>query len=181
MATIEQDTDIVNQTLVDAENNGLEIDIRTPHVIRERPVIQQLRIPLYVNGHLKTTAELAELGLTIRNYTRLEVDTATYAGYYAANPDLAKRVREYKAHLDALGLPYTATTDDITGAVKADATLTEAEKLELGQAIKAVFDNIALNLQALEIPESSFYAWSNMPKLIRFLPAEQPPEPAQEG
>ena len=130
---------------------------------------------VFVNDTLDRTVieKLAEYGLSIREYTRLEVDTATYGAYYANNPDLAPRVREYKNHLDRLGLAYTSTTDDISAAIQADETLSETEKLQLAQEIKAAFDNIALNLQALGIEAASFEAWRPMAKLIRFLPEEE--------
>ncbi|MGF0039012.1 hypothetical protein, partial [Victivallis vadensis] len=89
----ELDTDIVKRTLVDSTAGGAELDIKTPYVIRQVPVPTRMRIPLYVAGELKSAEELAELGLTIREYTRLEVETAQYAAVYAANPTLAERVR----------------------------------------------------------------------------------------
>lgn len=81
--TVELDTDIVKEALVDSTLNNAEYDIKTPYVTRTVNVPQQMRIPLYVNGQLKSTEELAELGLSIRQYTRLEVETAYYADLYA--------------------------------------------------------------------------------------------------
>ena len=170
---VELDTDIVLRKFVDAENGNAELDIRTPAIKRMRPVVQELVFPLYIGGEMVSAEKLAEYGLSIREYTRLEVDTATYGAYYANNPDLAPRVREYKNHLDRLGLAYTSTTDDISAAIQADETLSETEKLQLAQEIKAAFDNIALNLQALGIEAASFEAWRTMAKLIRFLPNEE--------
>ena len=115
---VELDTDIVKKTLVDSTADGVELDIKTPFVIREVQVPTQMRIPLYVAGVLKSEEELAELGLTIREYTRLEVETAYYADLYARDAAgdgaLQLRVRQYKAQLDQLGLPYDAEQDTVS-------------------------------------------------------------------
>ena len=52
---VELDTDIVKKTLVDSTLNNAEYDIKTPYVTRTVNVPQQMRIPLYVNGQLKST------------------------------------------------------------------------------------------------------------------------------
>src|SRR5574344_331488 len=93
--TLELDTDIVKQTLL--QEDGQELDIKTPVVVREIPVPTRVRVPLYVNGVLKSAAELSALGLTVKSYTRLEVETAEYTALYVANPTLAERVRQYSA------------------------------------------------------------------------------------
>lgn len=120
--TVELDTDIVKETLVDSTLNNAEYDIKTPYVTRTVNVPQQMRIPLYVNGQLKSTEELAELGLSVRKYTRLEVDTAYYADLYAqdAQGDKALRLRvtQYKAYLDQLGLSYSVSQDTIMAAIQ---------------------------------------------------------------
>lgn len=177
---VELDTDIVKETLVDAENNNTELDIKTRFITRLRMTPLNVKVPLYVNGVLKSPETLAKLGLTIRKYTRLEVEIKLYGNYYAANPDLAPRVRKYKGYLDRLGLEYTATTDDISAAIQGDATLSETEKLQLAQEVKAEFDNIALNFEALGIEGASYEAWRTMSKLIRFLPEENTEEQPSE-
>ena len=138
---VELDTDIVKETLVDSTLNT-EYDIKTPYVTRTVNVPQQMRIPLYVNGKLKSTEELAALGLSIRKYTRLEVDTAYYTDLYARDAAgdgaLQLRVRQYKAQLDQLCLPYDSSQDVVMEAIQA-APLTDAEKAALALTMKTVY------------------------------------------
>ena len=61
---VELDTDIVKETLVDAENNNTELDIKTRFITRLRMTPLNVKVPLYVNGVLKSPETLAKLGLT---------------------------------------------------------------------------------------------------------------------
>ena len=190
--TVELDTDIVKETLVDSTLNNAEYDIKTPYVTRTVNVPQQMRIPmripLYVNGKLKSTEELAALGLSIRKYTRLEVDTAYYADLYARDAAgdgaLALRVRQYKAQLDQLCLPYDSTQDVVMEAIQA-APLTDAEKAALALTMKTVYDAITTNLEYYGSTQPHMDTYKQLAKLIRFLPElpeapEQSTEPATE-
>lgn len=58
---VELDTDIVKATLVDSTLNNAEYDIKTAYVTRTVNVPQQVRIPLYISGQLKSTEEQSEL------------------------------------------------------------------------------------------------------------------------
>lgn len=177
---VELDTDIVKETLVDSTLNNAEYDIKTPYVTRTVNVPQQMRIPLYVNGQLKAAEELAELGLSIRQYTRLEVETAEYDGYYAANPTLAARVRRYAAILTAYGLAPTATSDDISDAILNNDTMSAEEKATASASLLALIHDIEINWNEV-CPGEGLTAWAAMPKLIRFLPdlPETPEIPAE--
>ena len=162
-------SEVVKRVFVDED--GREINIETQYVTRKIPVPTVMRVPLYVNGIMVGTERLEELGLTIREYTQEELDAKECAALYAANPDLAKRVREYKGYLDQLGmLDYGATTDDIEAAVAISTTIEDKEAFVL--RVKTAFDNIVLNLQALNPEANAFSAWSKMPALIANLPAE---------
>ena len=182
---VELDTDIVKETLVDSTLNNAEYDIKMPYVTRTVNVPQQMRIPLYVNGKLKSTEELAALGLSIRKYTRLEVDTAYYADLYARDAAgdgaLALRVRQYKAQLDQLCLPYDSGQDVVMEAIQA-APLTDAEKAALALTMKAVYDAITTNLEFYGSTQPHMDTYKQLAKLIRFLPEtpEQSTEPATE-
>lgn len=180
--TAELDTDIVKETLVDSTLNNAEYDIKTPYVTRTVNVPQQMRIPLYVNGKLKSTEELAALGLSIRKYTRLEVDTAYYADLYARDAAgdgaLQLRVRQYKAQLDQLCLPYDSAQDVVMSAIQA-APLTDAEKAALALTMKAVYDAITTNLEFYGSTQPHMDTYKQLAKLIRFLP-ELPETPEQE-
>lgn len=158
--------EIVKRTLVTA--SGEELDIRTPYVVREVMVPQQMRIPLYVNGTLKTVEELAELGMTIREYTQDEVDAIFYAGLYASNPDLETRVRQYAAMLDTLGLEPTATMDDISDAITASEAITD--KVAYGLQAKTVYDAITCNLEFCGSETPLVDTYNQLAKLIQYLP-----------
>lgn len=151
-------------------SNGEEIT--TPYIEMDAQITKRMRIPLYVAGQLKSDAELAALGLTVRHYTQEELDAQECAILYAANPDLAKRVREYKDYLDQLGInDYSANTDTIEEAVAMSVTIEDKEAFVL--RIKTAFDNIVLNLQALNPEANAFSAWSKMPALVANLPAAE--------
>lgn len=162
-------SEIVLQVLVD--ENGNEMNIKTPFVVRKKMVEREVRIPLYVKGEIISDEALAELGLTVKGYTQDELDEKRYTELYTLNPDLAIRVREYKGYLDTLGLEYTAKTDDIEAAVYA-LDSTEQEKQNMVLKIQTAFNNISLNLEALGIEYSAFTAWEQMPKLIKYLPEQ---------
>ena len=149
--------------------------VTTPYIEKDVQIIKRMRIPLYVAGQLKSDAELATLGLTVRRYTQAELDAEECAALYSANPDLARRVREYKGYLDQLGLNYTANTDTIEEAVAMSVTIEDKEAFVL--RIKTAFDNVVLNLQAVHPDYTSFNAWEKMPALVANLPAE----PEQEA
>ena len=172
---VELDTDIVKKTLVDSTADGVELDLKTPFVIREVQVPTQMRIPLYVAGVLKSEEELAELGLTIREYTRLEVETAYYADLYARDAAgdgaLQLRVRQYKAQLDQLGLPYDAEQDTVMAAIQS-APLSDAEKAALALTMKTVYDAITTNLEFYGSDTPHMDTYKQLAKLIRFLPTD---------
>ena len=182
---VELDTDIVKETLVDSTLNNAEYDIKTPYVTRTVNVPQQMRIPLYVNGQLKSAEELAELGLSIRQYTRLEVETAYYADLYARDAAgdgaLQLRVRQYKSQLDQLGLPYDSAQDVVMAAIQS-APLTDAEKAALALTMKTVYDAITTNLEFYGSEQPHMDTYRQLAKLIRFLPdLPDTPESEPEG
>lgn len=152
--------------------------VTTPYITQDVQITKRMRIPLYVAGQLKSDEELAALGLTVRRYTQAELDAEECAGLYAANPDLARRVGEYKGYLDQLGLAYTATTDDIEEAVAMSISIEDKEAFVL--RIKTAFDNVVLNLQAVNPDYTSFNAWEKMPVLIATLPLATA-EPSSEA
>ena len=158
-------------------SNGEEIT--APYVERDVQITKRMRVPLYVAGRLKSDEELAELGLTVRRYTQEELDAIECEKLYAANPDLAKRVREYKGYLDQIGInDYSANTDTIEEAVAMSVTIEDKEAFVL--RIKTAFDNIVLNLQAVNEEANAFTAWSMMTALIANLPEEPEAEPETE-
>ena len=163
----ENPNDIVKQTLIDSTMNGAELDINTKYVVRTIPAPTRMKVPLYENGQLISAERLAELGLTVRNYTRAEVEAQEYAQYYMMNPTLAARVRQYAALLTAYGLPVTATSDQINAAIMA-SNQTDAEKTAAAAGLLTLIHDIELNWN--EVSGDGLSAWSVLDKLIRYLP-----------
>lgn len=144
--------------------------VTTPYVDRDVQITKRMRIPLYVAGKLKSDEELAALGLTVKRYTQAELDAEECAGLYAANPDLARRVGEYKGYLDQIGITdYSVNTDMIEEAIAISTTIEDKEQYVL--RIKTAFDNVVLNLQAVNADYTSFNAWEKMPVMIANLPS----------
>lgn len=160
--------EIVKRSLIVAD--GTELDILTPYVVRDVTVVQSMRIPLYVNGTLKSTEELAALGLTVKEYTQDEVDTAYYAALYASNADLVTRVRQYKGYLDELGLAYTSTMDEITAAITGSETI--VDKTAYALQVKAVYDAIVTNMEFCGSETPLVDTYNQLAKLIQYLPEE---------
>ena len=167
--------EIVKRTLITA--SGQELDIRTPYVVREIMIPQQTRVPLYINGILKSAEELAELGLTVREYTQDELDAIFYPGLYEANPDLETRVRQYKESLDTLGLEPTATMDEITAAITASETI--ADKAAYALQIKVLYDAIVTNMEFCGSDTPLVDTYTQLAKLIQYLPQSDPSNPEE--
>ena len=151
---------------------GRIFSLDTTFVEREISVPTRVNVPLYVGGEILSDAELEKLGLEIVGYTQDEVDAEYYAGLYASNPDLAGRVRTYRDFLDGLGLGYQATTDEIEAAIEAREDLDAAGRLALASKIRTAFQNVVVNLELMGNPTASGDAWIDMPKLVKYLPAE---------
>lgn len=162
-------TEIVKQTLIDSTQDNRELDIFTPFVVRTVNVPTLMRVPLYVNGTLKSAEELAELGLIVKSYTQAELDEKKYNGYYTKNPRLAERIRQYVGLLNIYNLPVTASSDDISNAITQDNTKTEAEKTVAGAGLLALIHDIEINFN--EVSGEGLTAWEELPKLIEYLPA----------
>ena len=175
--TPELDTDIVKRVFVAAD--GTELDIQTPWVERDVQITKRMRIPLYVNGVIKNTEELAALGLTVREYTRIEVEQAYYKDLYARDAAgdgaLAERVRQYKGMLDTLGLAYDSTQDAVMAAIQG-AEMEDKDKAALALTMKTVYDAITTNLEFYGSDSPHMDTYTMLAKLIKYLP-----EVAAEG
>lgn len=175
--TPELDTDIVKRVFVAID--GTELDIQTPWVERDVQITKRMRIPLYVNGVIKNTEELAALGLTVREYTRIEVEQAYYKDLYARDAAgdgaLAERVRQYKGMLDTLGLAYDSTQDAVMAAIQA-AEMEDKDKAALALTMKTVYDAITTNLEYYGSDSPHMDTYTMLAKLIKYLP-----EVAAEG
>ncbi|MDD5697666.1 MAG: hypothetical protein PHH77_03530 [Victivallaceae bacterium] len=147
---------------------GAEMDIRTPFIEREIQVVQQAKVPLYVDGVLISDEKLAALNLERVGYTQAQLDTIYYGNLYQANPDLAIRVRQYKGYLDELGLAHTATMDGITAAVTGSETI--EDKVAFALQCKTVYDAIVTNMEYCGSETPLKDTCESIAKLIQYLP-----------
>ena len=162
------------------KKTGEEFSLQTAFFEKEIKVPTLVNVPLYVDGVMISEKELSALGLEIVGYTQEQLDTAAYAELYAANPDLAPRVRQYRDYLDSLALPYDATTDQVDAALLAREDLDAAGRLELSSRIAAKLHDIEVNFEMMGIPGQT--AWSAIPKLVKYLqvPAPEIPEAPEQ-
>lgn len=159
------------------EEDGAELPEDARYVIRELPIPTRMRCALYEgNGELKSAAELAKLGLTVREYTKEEWEARFYANLYsldaAGDGALATRVRQYKGMLDTLGLAYDSTQDVVMAAIQG-AEMEDKDKAALALAMKTIYDAVTTNLEfyGSETPHKDTYEM--MANLIKYLPAEE--------
>lgn len=167
-------SEVYKRILVEAD--GTELPEDKTFVIRELPVPTRVRCALYDgNGQLKSAEELAELGLTIREYTEEEWDARVYGNLYAQDAAgdgaLATRVRQYKGMLDTLGLAYNSTQDVVMAAIQGAEMATE-DKAALALTMKTVYDAITTNLEFYGSENPHMDTYTMMAKLIKYLPAE---------
>ena len=168
------DNDIVKQVFVDNET-GEEIDVTTKYVVRTINIPTKMKVPLYINGEMISAEELANIGLTLKSYTRLEVETMEYADLYARDAEgdgaLQKRVRQYKELLDTLGLPYESNQDIVMVTIQ-NAQLDDATKATLALTMKTVYDAITTNLEHLGSDAPHMDTYEKLAKLIKYLPED---------
>lgn len=174
MSENENPNDIVKQTLIE-NATGAEMPITTRYVVRIIPVPTKMKIPLYRNGAMISESELNELGLTLKSYTRLEVETKEYGDLYERDAmgdgALQKRVRQYKGLLDQLGLSYDSTQDDVMMAIQ-NAPVDDTTKATLALTMKTVYDAITTNLEYLGSDMPHMDTYEKLAKLIKYLPEE---------
>ena len=168
------DNDIVKQVFVDNET-GEEIDVTTKYVVRTVNIPTKMKVPLYINGEMISAEELSNIGLTLKSYTRLEVEEMEYADLYAMDAEgdgaLQKRVRQYKELLDTLGLSYDSNQDVVMYAIQ-NAQLDDTAKATLALTMKTVYDAITTNLEYLGSDMPHMDTYEKLAKLIKYLPED---------
>lgn len=167
--------DIVKQVFVENET-GKELDITTKYVVRVVNIPTQMKVPLYRNGVMISEQELAEIGLTLKSYTQDEMDEIEYTDMYTRDAlgdgALQKRVRQYKALLDQLGLPYDANQDVVMVTIQ-NAQLDDTTKATLALTMKTVYDAITTNLEYLGSDMPHMDTYEKLAGLIKYLPEEE--------
>jgi hypothetical protein len=152
------------------KDNVTNLELDKAFVEREILVPTMVTIPLYESGNMISEERLAALNISKVGYTQEQLDIVFYAGIYAANPDLATRVRQYKARLDELTLPYTASLDEITAAISTSETI--ANKAAYGSEMNVIYSAIITNLEFCGSDTPHMDAYNELSKLIQYLPLE---------
>ena len=163
----ENEIEYAKTVLIDQETGE---EITSPYVIRDVQITKKMRIPLYESGKLKSDEILQNLGLIVKHYTQEELDKEKFDAYYQKNPTLAERVRQYARLLGKYDLAIDSTSDQISASIMSDENLTESEKISLGASLLTLIHDIELNYA--EVGGDGFSAWSDLPKLIQYLPVE---------
>ena len=145
------------------------VNVSTKYVVRTLNLPTKMRVPLYKHGVMISDEELAQLGLSVKSYTRAEVEAAQYAEYYRKNPTLAVRIRQYASLLSTYELPITATSDMINEAIM-KSSQTDAQKTAAAAGLLTLIHDIELNWN--EVSGDGLTAWSVLDKLIRYLPEQ---------
>ena len=148
-----------------------EFEFSTKFITRSVPVLTPVSFQLFEGGEIISTERLAALNIEIVGYTQAQLDAITYPAMFAANADLATRVRQYKARLDELELAYDASMDVITSAIANSATITD--KAAYGAELNAIYSAIITNLEFCGSDTPHMDAYNQLAKLIQYLPVEE--------
>jgi hypothetical protein len=149
---------------------NIELEDRTAFIEREIPIVTKVKIPLYEAGALISDERLTALNISKIGYTQAQLDAIRYPAMFAANADLATRVRQYKSRLDELTLPYTASLDEITAAISTSETI--ANKAAYGSEMNVIYSAIITNLEFCGSDTPHMDAYLELAKLIQYLPEE---------
>ena len=149
---------------------NIELEDRTAFIEREIAIPTVVRMPLYEGGALISDERLTALNISKIGYTQAQLDAIRYPAMFAANADLATRVRQYKAKLDELGIAYDSTMDAITAAIATSATI--EDKAAYGSEMSAIYNAIITNLEFCGSDTPHMDAYNELAKLIQYLPEE---------
>lgn len=149
---------------------NIELEDRTAFVEREISIPTVVRMPLYEGGALISDERLTALNISKIGYTQAQLDAIRYPAMFAANADLATRVRQYKAKLDELGIAYDSSMDAITEAIANSATI--EDKAAYGSEMSAIYNAIITNLEFCGSDTPHMDAYNELAKLIQYLPEE---------
>lgn len=164
--------------------DGVEFDYATRTVEVEKTIVVKAKKSLWKGvGDRLSIAELAELGVQVKfvpDQTPERIEFEHIVKLYAANPDFATRVAEWKAKYDTLGVAYDAKTEDIEEAIYATFS-DKTEAVEFLSKFNADRTNVMVNYQAAERaisavegieydPVDDYTTWTTFPVLVKWLP-----------
>jgi hypothetical protein len=171
------------------KETGEELPFSTLEVVRTKMIPTKVRCRLWDSeGNRLPAAQLAELGLEAVEYPDQSEEWQEWKNFtsmYEAFPEAAERVQEYKDLMDEIGCSYSATTNEVEAAVRAKFTDDLQGGSEMIDKINAALLNVKVNYQAWAIAAglsafvgNDFTTWLHMPILIKYLPSNNPAEPA---
>lgn len=162
--------------------DGVELDFATQNIEVEQTVVVKVKKSLWSGiGVHKSIEELAALGVQIKHIpsqTAARTEYEKIVKLYAAVPEFATRVAEWKAMFDELGIGYDATVEDIANAEKAKFGEDSTSRADFHDAFMGKRTEVMVNYQAAEkivsgdmdVSVDDFTMWTTTSTLVKWLP-----------
>lgn len=171
------------------KTDGTELPISTGYVVIQKPVLTNVRVPLYNADGTRVSVEQlsAEANLQLKyipHQTQAYINFAKTSFMYNAVPEFVTRVQELKDMYDFLEIGYDAKTEDVETALRAKFTVST----EYYAVFQAALQNVKINYQAANRafyeynngdiidadaefdPVDDFIVWLEFPMLVQWLP-----------
>ena len=162
--------------------DGTELDYATKSVVVEKQVTVKLSKSLWKGvGQRLSLDELAELGISVRytpDQTPERVQYEKVVALYAANPDFAVRVGEWKVMFDELGLDYNAGVAEIAAAEETRFGENSVARGDFHDRFMGKRTEVMVNYQAAErilnggefIGVDDYTMWTTTAVLMKWIP-----------
>lgn len=162
--------------------DGVELDYATKSVeVTEQITVTSKKALWKGVGVRLSIADLAKLGVQVKytpDQTDERMDYEHVIALYAANPDFAVRVAEWKAMFDQLGINYDATVADIAAAEEAKFGEDSTSRADFHDAFMGKRTEVMVNYQAAERMVSGrsfegvddYTMWTSTATLMKWLP-----------
>lgn len=162
--------------------DGVEFDFATQNIEVEQTVVVKVKKSLWSKmGVHKSIEELAALGVQIKHIpsqTAARTEYEKIVKLYAAVPEFATRVAEWKAMFDDLGISYDATVADIAAAEEAKFGTDSTARADFHDAFMGKRTEVMVNYQAAEkfisgdmdASVDDFTMWTTTSTLVKWLP-----------
>ena len=162
--------------------DGVEFDFATQSIEVEQTVVVKVKKSLWsAIGVHKSIEELAALGVQLKHIPSQTAERIEYEKIiklYAAVPEFATRVAEWKAMFDELGIGYDATVADIAAAEEAKFGQDSTARADFHDAFMGKRTEVMVNYQAAEkfvsgdmgASVDDFTMWTTNSTLVKWLP-----------
>lgn len=162
--------------------DGVEFDFATQNIEVEQTIVVKVKKSLWSKtGVHKSIEDLAALGVQIKHIptqTTARTEYEKIVNLYAAVPEFATRVAEWKAMFDELGIGYDATVADIAAAEEAKFGQDSTARADFHDAFMGKRTEVMVNYQAAEklvsgnmdVSVDDFTMWTTTSTLVKWLP-----------